>query len=181
MSAAKLPAGVRNLRSLDSLVPMFREAVERVLRACLARGIEMVPYETVIGPAREAELWARSRTIEQVQAARRQMVRLGAPRLAALLRDELAQRGPWASNALPGRSWHGRGEAVDCYWQVGGRGVWSGRGYEVWAEEARRAGLTAGHYWARLRDSVHVQLRPGGGTPEAWPEVERIAIERFEI
>lgn len=180
----KLKANFQNYRLLDRLVPSFAAQVEQLLKNCRARGVEMVPYETLVGPAREAKMWQHSRTWAQAERAAQQMSDLGAPRLARMFRKEWARAAGWRSNALPGRSWHSRGLAVDCFWSVAGRVSWdnrsAGNGYVIYAEEARKLGLTAGHYW-QTRDSVHVQQPSAGGPTEPWSEVERLMGERFEI
>ena len=176
----KLRADFNNYRRLDMLVPSFAAQVEQLLKNCLARGFEMVPYETVIGPAREAMLYQHSRDWRTIERVQQEMSDKGAPRLARMFRPEWALAAAWKSNALPGRSWHSRGLAVDCFWRVNNRAAWSGQGYEVYAEEARKLGLTAGHYW-RVRDSVHVQQPTAGGPTEPWSEVERLMDQRFLI
>lgn len=173
------PADART-RSLDLLVPEFKVKVIELLARCEKRGVKMVCYTTRIGPAWEASLYCHSRQWAQVEPTVAQMKAQGAPRLAALLKPELCKRAEWKSNALPGRSWHSWGEAVDCYVAgPNGQALWVSPGYAVYAEEAKNLGLTAGHYWG-VKDSVHVQLRPDGGVRLSWPEVEQQMFANYE-
>jgi peptidoglycan LD-endopeptidase CwlK len=169
-------------RDLTLLVPEFRAKVADLLAACQKRGVKMVPYTTLIGPAWEAELYCRSRQWWQVQPVAETIRAGGAPKLAALLKPELCKGGAWASNALPGRSWHSWGEAVDCFVEgPKATALWVSPGYAVYAEEARKLGLTAGHYW-QMKDSVHVQLRAAGGVRDlTWAEVQAQMETTFEL
>jgi peptidoglycan LD-endopeptidase CwlK len=168
------PSDIRT-RDLSLLVPEFRTKVEQLIANCQQRSVTMVCYTTRIGPAWEAELYCHSRKWAQVQPVAEQLRSSGAPKLAALLKPEHCKSAAWKSNALPGRSWHSWGEAVDCYVQGANKtALWSGPGYEIYASEAERLGLTAGHRWA-MRDSVHVQFRPAGGVSMAlasWAKVQ---------
>ena len=74
------------------------------------------------------------------------------------------QNGRWATNALPGYSWHQWGEAVDAFWLVNGKSEWAPdklidgkNGYKVYAAEAKKMGLTS--LGSTLDDWPHVQLR----------------------
>lgn len=170
-------------RDLGLLTAEFRAKVDDLLAACLKRGIKMVPYTTLIGPAWEAELYCRSRQWWQVQPVAEAIRRAGAPKLAAFLKPELCKApSAWASNALPGRSWHSWGEAVDCYVEgPKATALWVSPSYSAYAEEAKKLGLTAGHYWP-LKDSVHVQLRPDGGVREmSWAQVQARMETTFEL
>ena len=184
--SGKLNPELSGFRTLELLVPEFRAKVEQLLANCKAAGVTMVPYDTLIGPLREAKLYCHSRTWAQVQPIATKMIQGGAPKLAALLKPEfcLGRTNEWKSNAQPGRSWHSRGLAVDCFWSVKGAASWdnnsAGNGYAVYASEAKKLGLTAGHFWA-MRDSVHVQMPSAGGPNEPWSEVERLMLARFNF
>lgn len=183
----KQPANL-NSRDLSLLVPEFRARVDQLIAACERRSVKMTPYCTLIGPGREAELFCSSRTWAQVQPTAERLRTQGAGRLAALLTPNLCWNGQgkrpaWKSNALPGQSAHVWGEAVDCFVaDSNGRAIWdpSNPGYDAYAEEAERLGLTSGHRWS-VRDSVHVQLRPVRVGSVAWApaEQQRLLLERF--
>lgn len=132
----------------------------------LVRNVEKHHRVVVVGyfmardPWTQAKLWRRSRTTVEVQRGLRRLEHLKLPFLRSVLEEVGPQAsGPWATNALPGLSWHQWGEATD-YYVVGpdGSPVWDedDRGYLVLAEEAARLGLTSGYFW-RNQDAGHVQ------------------------
>ncbi len=159
-------------RDPNLLVPEFKAKVEALLANCQTRGVTMVLYTTRIGPMWEAALYCHSRNWSQVEPIADKIRVDGAPKLAALLTPDLCKSAAWKSNALPGRSWHSWGEAVDCYVAgPGGSAQWNSPNYAIYAEEAKKLGLTAGHFWT-VKDSVHVQLRPEGSVALPWPQIQ---------
>jgi hypothetical protein len=150
---------------LGALCPDFRLKVEELLRACKGLGIIMRPFCTVRDPFEQARLWRQSRTGEEISLKIKHLEKSGAGFLAHCLDSVGPQHGRLATNALPGLSWHQWGEAMDCFWVVDGMAVWSVQkkigglnGYYVYADEARKMGLTAGGNWKRFKDRPHVQL-----------------------
>jgi len=79
--------------------------------------------------------------------------------LGDTLQNAGPQKGKWATNALPGYSWHNWGYAVDCFVVKDGAFVQRGDDplYELYASEAISLGLTAGYYFSH-QDSGHVQM-----------------------
>lgn len=154
-------------RDLNDLIPELRPGVQELLNHCRTRGVEMRPSATLRDPFEQARLWRQSRAREEIE---REMARLraaGAPFLANCLERVGPQSGPPVTGAIPGLSWHQWGEALDCFWVVDGAAEWSVtrlvngvNGYRVYADEARRLGLTAGGFWTGLKDWPHVQLKP---------------------
>lgn len=141
----------------------FEGSIQKVLTDCKLKGVEMRPFYTLRPPIEQARLWRQSRSLKQVEEAVQWLKHNGAPYLADVLWNAGPQTGRWATNALPGFSWHQHGEAIDCFWVVNGRAEWEatddpGNGYMVYANSAMKHGLTAGHFW-KSRDSVHVQKR----------------------
>lgn len=149
---------------LSQLTPDFRKQLETLLANCESRGIEMIPYFTLRDVRTQAKLYRQSRSFEEIKKAHEFLLSVGAEYLANVLMEVGAQNGKWATNALPGFSWHQHKLAVDCYWKLNDRANWSVsfknsnglNGYQVYAEEAKKLGLVSGYYW-RHKDSVHVQ------------------------
>jgi hypothetical protein len=148
------------------LVSEFTQQIRQLLDRCRLRGIEMRPYMGLRDPFEQARLWRQSRSREEIQARIALLQAQGAGFLAHCLESVGPQHGRPVTNALPGLSWHQWGEAVDCFWLVGGKAEWSaGRlvsganGYQVYAEEAEALGLTAGGRFTSLKDWPHVQMR----------------------
>lgn len=174
-------AGTVEYRDLSWLVPEFKDKVVVLLEACQQRGYELVPFYTLRGPVGQAKLWRQSRSTLEIQRAVKNL-RRDAPTLVRVIEGVGPQYGRWATNALPGQSWHQWGEAIDCFvLNTMGQAVWSSQhsGYRVYAEEAKRIGLTPGHFW-KNKDSVHVQLRERGVREErTWLQIEEAMVGRF--
>jgi len=170
-------------RDLSLLDDEFRHSIVLVLSRCKRNEFIMRPFSTLRSPWKQARLWRQSRTTEEIETAIQKLRREGAPFLAMVLQDVGPQFGRWATNALPGQSWHQWGLAVDCFLQsLQGRAVWAGNhdGYKCYAKAAKDQGLTAGYYWKR-RDSVHVQAY--AETVRAlytWSEIDAAMALRFK-
>jgi len=167
-------------RDVDLLVPGFRCAYADLLDGLQAAGHELRPFFTLRTPSEQAKLWRQSRSTAEIEAAAKRLRLAGAPRLAGVLIEVGPQFGRWATNALPGYSWHNWGEAADAF-VVGpaGEAVWDAddAGYRAYAEAAEEVLLTSGASWG---DPVHVQLRsdevPDLMTAE---QIERAMLVRF--
>ena len=172
-------------RDLTLLAPAFLPRALELLEAVNARGTSRFavrPFFAARSPWAQARLWWQSRPWLEIDRAIRALEAAGAPSLANVLRDVGPQTGRWATNALPGSSWHQWCEALDCFVVdlVTGRATWDAGhpGYAAYAEEAERRGLTAGLRW-RVADAVHVQLRAAPAPPlETWAIAESM-LDRF--
>lgn len=164
---------------MDLLAPEFRTKLDAVLATCAERGYDMRPYFTRRHPSEQAMFWRQSRSTQQVNAAITKLTENDAPWLAGVLRDVGPQHGRWATNALPGQSWHQWDEAVDCYRLLDGEAVWDSAHYKIYATVARDAGLEAGFFW-QSRDSVHVQYRSGRVLDTySWAEIDERMRAKF--
>ena len=171
-------------RDLELLEPGFRETVrDQLLPKCLERGVEMRPFFTRRTPWEQARLWRQSRTTWEINTAAEKIKVNGAPFLAKVLLEVGPQYGQWATNALPGQSWHQWGLAVDCFVVASGGGaIWDANhhGYRVYAEVAGDLGLEAGRTWRKV-DACHVQ-EPGVCSVMnvyTWPEIDAAMREKF--
>jgi peptidoglycan LD-endopeptidase CwlK len=142
------------------------EACRVTLEACRVQGIEMRPYNGLRTPLEQAKLWRQSRTSLQIRRKIEELRDQGALYLSSVIQEAGPQHGPEVTRAIPGFSWHQWGEAVDCFWAVDGDAEWSTtrkinglNGYKVYAEEAKKIGLTPGGLWTSFKDWPHVQLR----------------------
>jgi hypothetical protein len=175
--------------SFNDLVPEFRSPVSQLLQACAAQGVTMVPTESVRAPAQQARYWRQSRSIVEINNAINMLRQQGAPFLADVLLSVGTQNGDEVTKVLPGNSWHQWGEAIDCFWEVDGKAEWSTikkvngvNGYQVYANEAKKLGLTAGLLWPRFKDAPHVQLRSNDNPIAAgltWPAIDQAMRDRF--
>jgi hypothetical protein len=145
-------------RDLNLLESSFRAKAQELLAVCQERGHILRPFFTLRDPWVQAELWRQSRAWPEIEREIQVMRDQGAEWLAQTLEDVGSRYGKWATNALPGLSWHNHGLALDCFVLENGKAVWDDGhpGYGVYAESAKDLGLVSGHYW-QSRDSVHVQ------------------------
>lgn len=175
-------------KDLALLDPAFRTKLIDLLAACVCRGVEMVPYETLRDPWTQARYWRQSRSLTEINAKIADLRGKGAPFLADIIESVGPQSGKPVTNAIPGLSWHQWGEAADCYWKVNGGAEWSSsklivgiNGYQVFAQEALNLKLDAGGLWSTLKDWPHVQMRSGKSplSHHSLPQIDNIMRERF--
>lgn len=132
-------------------------------------------------PWQQAILWRQSRSREEVDQAIEKLIAEGAPYLAQVMQEVGPQYGRWATNNLPGLSWHQYGEAADVVLvSQAGKNIWAGKhpDYERLAVIARRVSLYSGFYW-KHQDANHLQLRPE--PPRAfytWQEIDDLMRDR---
>ncbi|MBP6797311.1 MAG: M15 family metallopeptidase [Luteimonas sp.] len=85
--------------------------------------------------------------------------------------NRLAAQGQHVTRASGGRSWHQYGLAADSAFLRDGKLViserdpWAMRGYQLYGEAARQAGLVWGGDWRSIKDLMHVELRRQGVMP----------------
>lgn len=173
---SRFPADYES-RRIQDLDPDFRPKVEELISNLAKKGLTFRPFFTIRGPEVQARLWAQSRTPAAVDAQISTLRRQGAPRVAELLEKQRKRAGgrQRVTNALPGRSWHQWGLAVDLFREINGKAVWNNASYIPLRDEAVRLGLVSG---ASFHDWVHVQRDPGSPAM-SWPEIERRLLELY--
>jgi len=131
-------------RELSDLAPETREKVERWLAACLGRDVHVLVYCTLRTAEEQADLYRIGREVP----------------------------GKKVTNAPAWASWHQYGRAVDAVPLRAGKPVWkyskNDPFWQVFAEEARNAGLEWSGDWKRFREYVHVQDTGGMSVVEAY-------------
>lgn len=168
-------------RQITVLDPDFQPIVTNVLSECKAQGVVMVPFFTLRTPIEQARLWRQSRSWKEIKQAIDHLKNDGAPWLADVLQNAGPQHGKWATNALPGESWHNWGFAVDCFLLVDGYAVWNAdhKGYRIYAEVATEYNLIAGYCW-KSRDAVHIQYyQQSVRKSHEWPHINARMKEMF--
>lgn len=167
---------------INLLEPEFRDKINLVLEDCKRKGFELRPFFTIRDVLEQARLWRQSRPLTEIERVVRKLRREGASFIADAVEQVGPQHGRWATNNLPGQSWHQWGLAIDCYVIAdGGHSVWSSKhpGYLAYAEASKAQGLTAGYYWVR-QDAVHVQnTHEGVRSRYTWVEIDREMRERY--
>ncbi len=157
-------------RDMNQLNPNFKDKAKLLLSTLEKEGINMRPFFTIRDLPTQARLYRQSRTGSEIRAKIRWLEQEGAFMLADVLNRVGPCHGKWATNCLPGYSWHNWGEAMDCFLvNPDGTANWDNNamGYEHYAGFAEDLDLTSGHRW-KSRDSVHVQLR-GHSSPRMTP------------
>lgn len=162
----------------DGCEPRFRN----LFADCEINGTPMRPFYVVRGPRQQARLWRQSRSRLEIDTGLEWLRAAGAPNIVKIIQGVGPQFGRWATNAVPGNSWHQWREAVDAYAEVEGRISWDtvpgqvgGPGdafYRFYASRAVSLGLTP--LGPRLGDWVHVQARPESAPSEVflWLEID---------
>jgi hypothetical protein len=173
---------------LHLLVPEFSDKVNTLINNCLEKGVIMKPSEGLRDPFVQAKYWRRSRSGSEVAAKIKELNQEGADFLAYCFTSVGPQPdGPWATNAIPGYSWHQWAEAIDCLWYVDGKPVGNAeaiinglKGYEIYALEAKAIGLESGYFW-KAKDSGHVQLRSAPAPADIYSlaDINSIMKQRF--
>jgi peptidoglycan LD-endopeptidase CwlK len=100
---------------LNDLKPDFRGKVNASLAVLVGEGMIFRPYFTLRDPVTQARLWRQSRSGAVVQQQIQSLRAQGCDFILRCFDKAGPAEGPWATNALPGQSWHQYGEAVDCY------------------------------------------------------------------
>ncbi len=176
--------------TINTLKPEFRVMMEKLISNCSDRGITMRLIQGLRSPAEQAKLWRQSRSWEkEIKPKINHLRSSGLMFIPECLITVGPQNGPPVTNALPGLSWHQWGESGDCVWIDNDKVNWSTtqlingtNGYKIYAEEARKLGLTAGGYWRDFPDWPHVQLR-ADASPLAYhtmKEIDAIMAQRFQ-
>jgi len=167
--------------AVRGLVIPFGHKVEELIANCQARGVNLRVIYGTRHPRIQAALWAQSRSEEEISTAIATLSEK-APTIVQYIKEAEPLCGRWATNLLPGQSWHQWGEAVDCcILNTVGQAVWASQhpGYSIYAEEAIRLGLTSGALW-RSKDSVHVQMRKESVRDIfSWEKIDSAMKSRF--
>lgn len=175
--------------SLDALNRDARPVFLRLYADCDRNGTPMRPYYVRRDVREQARLWRQSRSSLEIATGLEWLEAAGARFVARVIRDVGRQFGRWATNAVPGNSWHQWDEAVDAYAEVEGRISWDtipgkvgGPGdayYRFYAERARELGLTP--LGPTLGDWPHVQARPQGAPSHimGWIQIDAEMRKRF--
>lgn len=146
---------VVDLQQLDpTAVVLFNE----LLQKCQAQGYEMVPFDGLRTLKEQAKLWRQSRPTKEVTEKIRKLRAADCGFLADIIEKVGPCHGRWATNAIPGLSWHNWGEAMDCMRIIKGRAEWEDlNAYMPYGTIAKQMGLRWGGDFTKP-DAVHVQI-----------------------
>ncbi len=143
--------------NLNDLTLEFRVKVDAALAALANEGLTFKPYFARRDPVIQAGLWRRSRSAAEVLKQIQKLRDESCDFLVACFDKAGSQDGPWATNALPGLSWHQYGEAVDCYLvDASGRADWESPKYAKFGQVGDANGMWWGGHFG---DNDHWQNR----------------------
>ena len=138
---------------LSKLDPLFSKKLVSLTQLMADKGYDINPYYGLRTLDAQAKLWRQSRSTNIVNDKILELRGQKCDFLADILKNVGPQpSGPWATNALPGQSYHMFGLAADCLIKPG-----TDVDYKVYADTAVSLGLTAGYYFKSV-DMGHVQL-----------------------
>lgn len=161
---------------LQGLEPTFLAKLQSLLRTLAASGTIMRPYFGVRDCVTQGKLWRQSRSTAVIIAKVESLKAQGAHYIADAIIKAGPATGPWATNAIPGYSWHQHRNAMDCVWMRHGHEEWSvdidgaQNGYRLYAAAAPQHGLTS---LASLNDWGHVQ-GPAASSPASLYSLQQI-------
>ena len=164
----------------------FDEKLYALQAACSAVGINLRIGTTIRGPIKQAEMFCRSRSVEEVGALVAQLS-VSAPRIASLMRPDMCELGPQVTRSAPGQSWHQYGEAADFSCYVDGKLIWDGSTAKTVASMAAECGLVSPLTWHYHRRPWHLQLHKEEspllrrGFMDSWSAVEEEMLRRYEL
>jgi hypothetical protein len=152
---------------LNTLDPLFCCAAKNLLNLCESHNLIMRPTSLVRTLKYQAKLWRQSRSTDEIQGMIENLYNQDCKFLADLISSVGPQHGPWATNAIPGYSWHNWGLAMDVVF-VSLNGIKATRkqqidgtseGYKIFGHYAKFLDLTWGGDFKRP-DYGHVQFEP---------------------
>ena len=178
---------------ISLLIPEFRNKLIEVLAACKHLGFRMEPLVTLVSPVEQSCLWKQGRTAVDAELKALALENAKAHFLATAMRQATPKATNIVTQDLPGYSWHQWGEAVVCVWidRVNKlnwspnvrEGMYNLNGFEIYAEQARKAGLTCGNKFDDVdRSWAHVQLRPEQSPGDLYTllEIDAEMKKRFD-
>lgn len=140
-----------SLIDITLLDPDFAIEVQQLMDSMKQKGYKIIPVSGLRSLHVQAMLWRQSRPYGKIKLQIDMFNDSGCPYLADILTNVGTQNGPWATNALPGYSWHNWGKAVDFMITPGGHSD-----YKLLADTAVSLGMTAGYYFT-TPDMDHIQ------------------------
>lgn len=140
----------------------FNDIVQKLLTSCVSAGLDCRPTSGFRSLESQARLWRRSRSRAEVEA---ELSRLRSEE-GGFLADVLEGVGPqktdkWATNCIPGFSWHNWGQALDCLLFRDDSMIENGDDphYKTYGDLAKNLGLRWGGDFTGLdKDAGHIQL-----------------------
>lgn len=126
----------------------------------MSKGCEIVPYFGLRTLEDQAKLWRQSRATSVVHTEVSRLRDSNCDFLADVIMNVGPQKtAQWATNAIPGLSWHNWGLAIDFYVKdpKTGKPNWDSSAYKTLGQESKSMGLRWGGDFTKP-DWGHVQI-----------------------
>jgi hypothetical protein len=151
---------------LSKLAQPFRERFELLKEELQREHIDVLFYCGFRSCAEQARLWRSSRSTTTINATLAELDATGFGFLADVIRDVGPQYGSIGDHltyAIPGKSCHNYGQAVDGVVMIDGKPDWEMHHWHLWEKYgglAMRLGLSWAGSWKKMREYVHVEHNP---------------------
>lgn len=143
---------------ISTLDTPFSIKVSQLIERCNEQNVTMVPYYGIRTLEAQARLWRQSRHRDEINSKIEKLRSLKCDYLADVIESVgIVPMGRWATNAIPGLSWHNWGQAVDCYTIIDGKASWKSSDYGFYGRIATQLQLKWGGDFS-MPDPGHVQL-----------------------
>jgi hypothetical protein len=167
---------------LATLIPEFREKVLAALAKLKTQGLVFVPYFTLRDPVTQAKLWRQSRSRAVVERQTADLRAQGCSFIADCFDKAGPTDGPWATNALPGLSWHQYGEAVDCFLRdATGNAVWESPSYARFGQVGDQHAMWWGGHFGDNDHWQNRKIEPGSAFGSLKEINDRLAATWAEL
>lgn len=142
---------------ITTLCSDFSPKVSQLLDLCKKQDVIMIPYYGIRTLQDQAKLWRQSRHREEINTQIANLRSKQCDYLADVIESVgIVPMGKWATNAIPGLSWHNWGQAVDCFAFIDGKASWDTKDYGLYGRMANYVGLKWGGNFSKS-DPGHVQ------------------------
>lgn len=169
---------------LNGLTPEFRSSLDKLITLCSNSGLVVRISSGLRTPLEQAMIWRRGREISIIVDKVGWLKSQGCYYLASCIQTAGPQSGEWATNAIPGESFHNYGEAADFLaYDHQGKPINDGNDptYVQFQKLITLSGLNNyGTHWTK--DAGHVQLRPGSPVDIMnIQEMDKVLSERYPL
>lgn len=139
------------------LDPQFKEKIEKFLDVCKENQLDVRPNSGYRSLEEQAKLWRRSRPTYLIQQEIGKLKMQGCEFLASIIEKVGPQpTAKWATDSIPGLSWHNWGKALDSLIFVNNKLIENGEAYcyQVYHQLAKKMEI----YNIGTRDAGHLQM-----------------------
>lgn len=164
-------------RDITKLSEIVQPKAQEIIQICYHKGVDLLIYCTLRDLEEQAKLYRQSRSYKAIKAKMQKFKDRGYGFLADIIEQVGPCSGPHVTNAAPGESWHGYGEAFDAVPLINGKAAWANiKYYNIYGQAVRDVGMKWAGDWSRFKELPHAQLRDGSNplkilTPDQVQEI----------